>query len=64
MITRPRAWPAFRGFGVEILAVLRRLSEWEVKSIARGENKCAFMIARSARSVTTVFSKKKKECHN
>ncbi|KAG2327287.1 hypothetical protein Bca52824_010015 [Brassica carinata] len=47
VITRPRAWPAFRGFGVEILGALRRVEEGKVKYITREANKCAFMIARS-----------------
>ncbi|CAN6803503.1 unnamed protein product [Brassica oleracea] len=46
-ITRPRAWPAFRGYGAEILEVLQRLGEWELQSISREENKCAFLMARS-----------------
>ncbi|KAG2270160.1 hypothetical protein Bca52824_064715 [Brassica carinata] len=44
---RPRAWPAFRGFGAEILGVIQRLGEWELQSISREANKCAFLIARS-----------------
>ncbi|CAN6974594.1 unnamed protein product [Brassica rapa subsp. trilocularis] len=46
-ITRTRAWPAFRGYGAEILEVLQRLGEWELQSISREENKCAFLMARS-----------------
>ena len=46
-ITRPRAWPAFRGYGAEILEVLQRIGEWELQSISREENKCAFLMARS-----------------
>ena len=44
---RPRAWPAFRGYGAEILEVLQRLGEWELQSISREANKCAFLMARS-----------------
>ena len=44
---RPRAWPAFRGYGAEILEVLQRIGEWELQSISREENKCAFLMARS-----------------
>ena len=44
---RPRAWPTFRGFSAEILGVLQRLGDWELQSISREANKCAFLIARS-----------------
>ncbi|KAF2593676.1 hypothetical protein F2Q70_00042349 [Brassica cretica] len=44
---RPRVWPTFRGFSAEILGVLQRLGEWELQSISREANKCAFLIARS-----------------
>ncbi|CAN7099581.1 unnamed protein product, partial [Brassica rapa subsp. narinosa] len=31
----------------EILEVLQRIGEWELQSISREENKCAFLMARS-----------------
>lgn len=47
VITKPRDWPAYRGFGSEILKVLQRIGEWELQYVSREANKSAFLIARS-----------------
>ncbi|KAF2540994.1 hypothetical protein F2Q68_00032839 [Brassica cretica] len=38
---------SFKVYGAEILDVLLRLGEWELRSISIEANKCAFLIARS-----------------
>lgn len=44
---RPKEWPAYRGYGVEIIPVLINIAEWEVDTITRDSNRAAFLIARN-----------------
>ncbi|CAN7100846.1 unnamed protein product [Brassica rapa subsp. narinosa] len=46
-ITRPRAWPAFRAYGLELRDVLSNVTDWKVNLVTREANRSAFLIARS-----------------
>ncbi|CAN6838557.1 unnamed protein product [Brassica oleracea] len=46
-INRPRAWPAFRAYGLELTEVLSNLTDWKVNMVTREANWGAFLIARS-----------------
>ena len=46
-VNRPKAWPAFRGYGEKLRGVLNNVTDWMVSSVKREANKAAFMIARS-----------------
>ncbi|XP_018487613.1 uncharacterized protein LOC108858142 [Raphanus sativus] len=47
VVNRPKAWPAFRAYGLEIRNVLSMIAGWEICSVKREANKAAFLIARS-----------------
>ena len=46
-INRPRAWPAFRAYGLELTEVLSNLTDWKVNMVTREANWGAFLIAQS-----------------
>ncbi|WZY69691.1 hypothetical protein YC2023_001931 [Brassica napus] len=46
-INRPRAWPAFRVYGLELTEVLSNLTDWKVNMVTREANWGAFLIAQS-----------------
>ncbi|KAL0649130.1 hypothetical protein Bca4012_091821 [Brassica carinata] len=46
-INRPRAWPAFRVYGLELTEVLSNLTDWKVNMVTREANWAAFLISRS-----------------
>lgn len=46
-INRPRAWPAFRAYGLELTEVLSNLTDWKVNMVIREANWGAFLIAQS-----------------
>lgn len=46
-LNRPKDWPSFRAYGVEISEVLRKVVGWSVNLVTREANKSAFLIARS-----------------
>lgn len=46
-VNRLRAWPAFRGMGVELGEALSNITVWEVAAVQRSSNRAVFLIARS-----------------
>ncbi|CAN6849165.1 unnamed protein product [Brassica oleracea var. botrytis] len=46
-INRPRAWPAFRAYGLELTEVLSNLTDWKVNMVTSEANWGAFLISRT-----------------
>lgn len=46
-VNRPKAWPDFRAYRVELHDVLANVVEWEVCPVKRAANRPTFLIARS-----------------
>ena len=46
-VKRPRAWPFYRAYAMEIKTALSNMHEWELEVVSRKSNMITFLIARS-----------------
>ncbi|CAN6848281.1 unnamed protein product [Brassica oleracea] len=46
-VKRPRVWPSYRAYAMEIKPSLSNIPEWELEVVSRKSNMSTFLIARS-----------------